>query len=204
MVPVRVHPPRFRRHVARRLLASSMGFAMMLMATSVTAATSITDAPGAVAATGSAHTSAQRQLQRPRPRPTPTPSSTTAPAPSTTATPTTSVGCDAPVPFGDAAYCPGYLNLVQRTWYGTGQHIVLTVVVTGVSGSQARVHGSFYCPDGRYCGALLASGTITFSPGGAVPAYGNIIKVFGVTTQGALTPTGFTVIGQCEPAWGDC
>ncbi len=66
------------------------------------------------------------------------------------------------------------------------------------------VHGSSYCPDGHYCGTLLASGVITFATDAAMPVYGNIIQLFGVTTQGSLSPSGFTVIGQCEPAWGDC
>lgn len=189
---------RLSGHITPRRLAFVLGCVMTLAGISLGTVT----AAGAAPVRDAADTSARAQLMRPRPTRPPSPTPTVPPIASPT--PTTAAGCDATVAIGDLFYCPGYLNLVQRTWYGTGQRIVLTVVVDGMSGSRANVHGGFYCPDGHYCGAALASGTITFPPGADVPAYGNIIQVFGVTTQGALDPGGFTVIGQCEPAWGDC
>lgn len=47
--------------------------------------------------------------------------------------------------------------------------------------------------------------TVTFPTGAAVPAYADVISLYGTTiTGGGLTPAGFQVTGYCDPYWGDC
>lgn len=196
----RTHGTRGSRQLAgRRVIALCSILALIIAAIGLTSVTADAAGTGTTAA-----------AQRPRPpRPTTTPQPTTTPAPTASPTaspsPTTSPSaCQSAVVFEGASYCPGHVNLVTSTAYGVGQRIVVDVVVDRVSGSRVDVHGAFWCPPGKYCGALFAYLSVTFAPGATVPAYGNMMRLFGVTTPGGLNPTGFAVTGQCEPAWGDC
>ena len=183
----------------------------------VAAATSATSEAGVTVA---AHqrprpprpTSTPRPTPTSPPSPTPSPTATStatpssSPSPSSTPTPTAAPSsCAAPVVFAGASYCPGYVNTIKSTYYGVGQRIVVDVVVDHVAGSSVQVHGYFWCPPDTYCGAFVYdSMSVTFPTGSALPAYGNMIRLFGVTTPGGLSPNGFVLTGQCEPEWGDC
>jgi|KBSMisStandDraft_5_1062788.scaffolds.fasta_scaffold8251090_1 hypothetical protein len=46
--------------------------------------------------------------------------------------------------------------------------------------------------------------TVTSPTGAAVPAYADVISLYGTTITGGLTPDGFQTTGHCDPYWGDC
>ena len=86
-----------------------------------------------------------------------------------------------------------------------GTRIVLrSVVVDSVSGSQVRVSGGPSCLPTEWCGQTIPSLAVSFPTGAAVPAYGDVVSLYGTTTTGGLTPVGFQVTGHCDPYWGDC
>jgi hypothetical protein len=89
--------------------------------------------------------------------------------------------------------------------YGTNTRIVLRgVVVTSVSGSQVQVSGGPACLPTEWCGQTIPSLTVAFSASAVVPAYGDVISLYGTTTTGGLNPAGFETTGHCDPYWGDC
>lgn len=152
-----------------------------------------------------------------RPKPTPRPSASLArnptPTPSPTAGPTsqpnppgaTCASGAAPVSYQGTSYCPGYIFGVRRTLYGVSTRIVLRgVVVELVSGTRVRVSGGPSCLPTEWCGQTIPSLTVTFPARSAVPAYGDMLSLYGITTTGGLTPVGFQVTGHCDPYWGDC
>jgi hypothetical protein len=78
------------------------------------------------------------------------------------------------------------------------------VVVESVSGSQVRVAGGPSCLPTEWCGQLIPSMAVSFPTGAVLPAYGDVVSLYGTTTTGGLTPAGFQVTGYCDPYWGDC
>ena len=156
----------------------------------------------------------------PRPTASPTQSPTTSTSPSPTASTSPTVRPDrhdptpgpsscasgaAPVEYGGSSYCPGYVFAVRRTLYGVDTRIVLRgVVVESVTGSQVRVAGGPSCLPTEWCGQLIPSMTVTFPTGAVLPAYADVISLYGTTITGGLTPDGFETTGHCDPYWGDC
>ena len=108
-------------------------------------------------------------------------------------------GCSAgvtPVSYQGQSYCPGTAIGVKNTSYGTGKRIVLTgVSVTRIQGTRATVASTITtaCPPNKYCGALVTTTTITVSLAGlsAWPAVGSYGDLYGITSTGSLTVTGF-------------
>ncbi len=99
-----------------------------------------------------------------------------------------------------ADYCPGYIFAVLRTAYGVGARVVTqSVVVTDVQGSSVGVMGGPSCFPDEYCGQLLPSMSVVFAAGQPVPAYGDMIDLYGVTVSGGLSPVAFSVTGHCDP-----
>jgi len=159
----------------------------------------------------------------PQPAVTPSASTTATTSPSATATPSTAptptTGPTVPsspgpsscaseaasVEFGGSSYCPGYVFAVRRTLYAVDTRIVLRgVAVVSVSGSRVQVAGGPSCLPTEWCGQTIPSITVTFPAGAALPAYGDVVSLYGITTIGGLTPVGFQVTGHCDPYWGDC
>lgn len=191
-----------------RLVAGGVAVVVVLVVSAVVAGpASALAPPTGLVATG--------QAWRPKPTasPQPTASATAGPAASPTVGPTVSsspspASCAdgaPPVSYAGASYCPGYIFAVRRTLYGTNAKIVLRGVVVGsVSGTQVQISGGPSCLPTEWCGQTIPSMTVTFRTSTAVPAYGDVISLYGTTTTGGLTPIGFQTTGHCDPYWGDC
>ena len=196
-----------------RRLATAAAIAML----SLTSAIAITT--GTAGASGSElHQQAAQQLQA-APRTTKTkPVSTssrptTAPASSaattlTSSTPTSPGLCatSQAVWFGGNQYCPGYVIGLTTSAYPAGSRVVLRgVQVVQVSGTNVTVMGGPSClpnPNKPYCGASIPSVVVPFASTSSAPTYGQIINLYGVAGSRSMSPTGYEVIGFCDPDWG--
>jgi hypothetical protein len=99
----------------------------------------------------------------------------------------------------------GYVFGVLRTLYGVDRAVVLRgVAVAGLDGAAVTVMGGPSCLPDEWCGQLVPAMTVTFPAGAALPAYGDVVDLYGVTTARSLAPTGFVVVGQCHPEYADC
>jgi len=140
---------------------------------------------------------------------TATPTATTTPASTTTPTTTatspsptpTPAGCDGEVSWGGTAYCPAYIGQLLRNLVPVASAVVVQgVPVWGVNGQTITVNGgTTWCPPGYYCGQTLEFMDITFPEGSAVPAYGDVVDVYGRAITGGLAPNGYTAVGHCQP-----
>jgi hypothetical protein len=169
----------------------------------------------AVADTATASVTGHSWRPKPTASPRPTasvtqsPTVTTSPSPTASTSPTpgpsSCASGAAPVEYGGSSYCPGYVFAVLRTLYGVDTHIVLRgVVVESVTGSRVRVAGGPSCLPTEWCGQTIPSMTVTFQAGAVLPAYADVISLYGTTITGGLTPDGFETTGHCDPSWGVC
>jgi hypothetical protein len=173
----------------------------------------------------------QKAPQKPRPsatpRPTATPPLTATPFPATSPTPTVTTspfasttpslapstpGCEGSVVYGGHSHCVGYLSGVKSRYYGIGVRVAISATVESVNGRSVLLSSSFWCPPGRWCGAIVTDHLlITFPSGAGLPAPRQIIRIYGTTTQGTmiggLEPAGFDVLGVapiCDPDYDLC
>lgn len=143
------------------------------------------------------------------PTASPSPTVTTSPIPTASTRPTpgpsSCASGAAPAEYGGSSYCPGYIFAVRRTLYGVDTRLVWRgIVVESVTGSQVRVAGGPSCLPTEWCGQTIPSMTVTFPTGAVLPAYADVISLYGTTITGGLTPDGFETTGHCDPYWGDC
>lgn len=139
------------------------------------------------------------------PTPSPTPTSTSTPTPASTPTPTPTpsqppASCEGEVTWAGTAYCPAYVGQLLGDFIPAGSAVVIQEVpVWGVGGQTITVNGGTWCPPGDYCGDLLQFMDVTFPAGAAVPAYGDVVEVYGRAIAGGIAPDGYTVVGHCQP-----
>jgi hypothetical protein len=209
---------RFPSH--RRTLAAVS--AAVLPVFIAVAATVAVGTPASGASTTGAAAGAAPLAAKPRPKPTRTTSaatSTTTPvssaqssAPGTvestaasTAAPVSScTDGTAPVLFGGQPYCTGYVIGVKTGAYGTGARVVLrSVTVVQIAGTTATVEGGPSClSPSSYCGATIPTVTAYFTGLPTVPAYGDVIDLYGTTGTNTLSAADFVVKGHCDPDFG--
>lgn len=103
-----------------------------------------------------------------------------------------------PVTYLGQSYCPGTAIGVQNTAYGVGRRIVLTgVTVSSITGTKATFSSitATSCPPNRICGAtvVVTETKITASVSGLAPrpTVGSFGDLYGITSSGTLTATGF-------------
>ncbi|MBA2956273.1 hypothetical protein GON03_18195 [Nocardioides sp. MAH-18] len=58
------------------------------------------------------------------------------------------------------------------------------------------------CLPDHYCGATLIDAVVTFAPGARLPAYGELVEVYGVTAATGFTVSGSELLAPCEYALG--
>ncbi len=133
------------------------------------------------------------------------PTATATPTPTPTPTPSQPPpDCDHAVTWSGTRYCSAYVGQLLANVFPAGSAVVVPgVPVYSVSGRTITVNGGFWCPPGMYCGATLQFLDVTFPTGAAVPAYGDVIDLYGRAVTSGLAPDGFTVIGHCLPDF-DC
>lgn len=111
--------------------------------------------------------------------------------------------------FGDKHYCPATIEGVTATTYGTGRRVWLSdVIVYSTPPSTVTVFQERYqeCPPGQLCGAGFfypVSLTVPWT-GTHRPRQGLVIRLYGTTTAGSLTPAGYVMTGDCGPRFELC
>ena len=112
--------------------------------------------------------------------------------------------CDTtPVTYRGRTWCPGYVFAVTRGIYPVGTRLVLRgVLVDGVNGRAVDVSGGPSCFPDEYCGQITPRMSVTFRERAPLPAYGNVIWLYGRITTAGFAAAGFTVVGQCDPVFG--
>jgi hypothetical protein len=194
-------PDRRSRPVVVNRMAAVM-CAMSLLAAVVT-----TVVLGESSASAAA-TSAVQMTPYGRPKPPPsstssttTPSSTTSSSTSPTASPSS---CTGSVAYGSNTYCLADIGLVRRTAYGLGVRVALGGLnVTAVNGTTVTFGGWAACAPGMICGASTwTTIVVSFAGQARLPAYGDVVTLYGVTISGSVTPDGFVVTGYCNPDFG--
>jgi hypothetical protein len=149
-------------------------------------------------AASGASTTATRALATATAKPKPT---TTVP---TTPTAARCADGSAPVLFAGQSYCTGYVIGVKRGTYGIGKRVVLrSVTVVGRTGATVTVEGGPSClPPATICGATIPSVTASFAGQSMVPAYGDVIDLFGITGSSSMSATGYIFRSHCNPDFG--
>lgn len=210
---------RFPGH--RRMLAAAAAAVLCVViavAATVAVGTSASGASTTGAAAGAAPLAA-----KPRPKPTRTTSaatSTTTPVSSAPSSAPGAVGSTAastgapvsspcvdgtgPVLFGGQPYRIGYVIGVKTGAYGTGARVVLrSVNVVQIAGTTATVEGGPTClSPSSCCGATIPTVTAYFTGLPTVPAYGDVIDLYGTTGTNTLSAAGYVVKGHCDPDFG--
>jgi hypothetical protein len=99
--------------------------------------------------------------------------------------------------FNGQNYCPATISGVKNTSYGIGARVVLRgVSVTSKTTTTVTVEAleSTPCPAGYFCGAALASRSLTVAwNGSSQPRVGSVIDLYGTTTNASLKPVGYVV-----------
>ena len=104
--------------------------------------------------------------------------------------------------FGGKHYCPAPVEGVQETRYGEGRRVWMPATVSDVSTDTVTIAQlRDDCPPptpGQFCGASLYYVFLTVPWSGTHrPAEGFVIRLYGVTTAGSLTPVGYVKTGFC-------
>ena len=148
-------------------------------------------------ATGTPSTATATPTSAPTPTATATPTATV--TPTGTTSPTTG-SCPDAVPWGGTTYCPAAIGELVRNTRPLGLGVVVQrVTVVGGYGQSVTVMGGTWCPPGMWCGQVLDFMDVSFPAGATVPAYGDVIDLYGRVITGGLSPDGFTVVGHCDP-----
>ena len=211
-----------RRFPGHRRMLTAAAAAVLAVVIAVAATVAVSTPAGGASTTGAA-AGAAPLAAKPRPKPTRTTTtaatSTTTPvssapssAPGTvestaasTAAPVSScTDGTAPVLFGGQPYCTGYVIGVKTGAYGTGARVVLrSVTVVQIAGTTATVEGGPSClSPSSYCGATIPTVTAYFTGLPTVPAYGDVIDLYGTTGTNTLSAAGYVVKGHCDPDFG--
>ena len=105
--------------------------------------------------------------------------------------------------FGGSYYCLVSIEDVTSTRFGTGKRVYLAEAtvsaVTPNTLTVAQLRND--CPPptpGHFCGASLYYVYLTVPWSGTHrPTYGTVIRLYGTTTSGTMTPTGYVKTGFC-------
>ena len=152
--------------------------------------------------------SASSPMELARPRTTITrPTASTVTASTAVAPPACAAGAPA-TQFNGQSYCAGYIIGVKTNVYGSGARIVLrNVNAVQVNGTSVVIQGGPSCLQDPakspvYCGSTIPTLTVSFAGSTAVPSYGAIIDLYGVTGPSSISPKGYVVKGFCDPDFG--
>ena len=78
----------------------------------------------------------------------------------------------------------------------------LSVYVGSVSGQSVTLTNFADCPPGMLCGTLFVDAVVTFDAAARLPAYGEMVDVYGYTTPSGFTVTASTLVLPCEYGLG--
>lgn len=176
---------------------------VVLVAGGVLVVTSADDAAGAQP--GPARPKPTRTpTATPTPTPTPPPSPSPTPPTSPSTLPSPGGACAAYTSWGETSYCvvPAVDALVDGTHPAGTALAAPSVYAGGLSGRTVTLTSPAACPPGTYCGALFVDATVTFADDARLPAYGEAVDVYGVTTASGFTVTYSTLVLPCEYGLG--